>query len=431
MMFKHYGLAILSLFACTSVVNAAPLSPPNHMAIAPDVAVNAKGEIAVLWVDKAPEKQRQEGGGVHDHHLAVTDLYVSLSRDGGATFDAPVKINRDAGVVWGQQVSRPRIAGTTSGSWQVAYTANEIHAKLNKPALTIHHTRSLDGGKTFEQPRRISTLTDVDMSTVIHGGFTSAAAFGAMAIAPDNSIHLIWIDTRYMKSEADAGALYSAVSRDNGATFETEVQQLQTGVCPCCQLMAVADAQSNLLIGSRNVTADGFRPATFARMDAKTGKMSERVETGGAPWKIAGCPLKPTVVASVGNAIFTAVYNGGEAKPGVLFSASSDGGKTFTPSPAHPDAQVSDAPSIATNGKYVLLAWHGKTTGARRVFYRMYDVTGKPAGDINELPAGPENAQNPIVAARPDGQFQIAYQQADRIYTETLAAAPTTKVVKN
>jgi hypothetical protein len=431
MPFKQYALAILAAWAFSARAFAAPVSPLEHIAIAPDIAVNEKGDIAVLWVDKAPEKQRQDSGGALDHHLAVTDLYMALSRDGGITFDVPTKVNREAGVVWGQQVSRPRIASTVSGSWQVSYTANEIHPKLNKPALTIHHTRSLDGGKTFEPPRRISSLTDVDLSAVIHGGFTTAAAFGAMAVTPDNRIHVIWIDTRYMKSEADSGALYSAVSYDNGATFQTEVQHLQSGVCPCCQLMAVADTQSNLLIGSRNVTADGFRPSTFARMNAKTGKMSERIETGGAAWKIAGCPLKPTAVTSVGNTIFTAVYNGAEAKPGVLFSVSRDGGKTFKSSTAHPDAQVSDAPSIATNGRYVLLAWHGKTTGARRVFYRIYDITGEPAGDITELAAGPENAQNAVVAARPDGKFQIVYQQADRIYSEALAAGPITQVVKN
>ncbi|MBL8629936.1 MAG: hypothetical protein JNM81_09930 [Rhodospirillaceae bacterium] len=425
------GFVVLASLAFFTPATAAPVSPAEHMAIAPDVAINAKGEIAILWVDKAPEQRRQESGGTHDNHLAVTDLYVALSRDGGKTFDAPTKVNHDSGVVWGQQVSRPRIDSTKKGSWQVSYTANEIHPKLNKPALTFHHTRSLDGGKSFEAPQRIGTLTDNDMSAVIHGGFTSAAAFGAMAVAPDDSIHVLWIDTRFMKSEADAGALFTSVSRDDGATFQTEKQQLQGGVCPCCQLMAIADAQSNILIGSRKVTADNFRPSTFARLDAATDTMSERVDTGGAAWQIAGCPLKPTAIAVSGNAVFTAVYNGGEAKPGVLFSYSGDNGKTFTATPAHPDAQVSDAPSIATNGRYVLLAWHGKTTGARRVFYRMYDVTGKPAGDIIELAAAPENAQNPVVAVRRDGKFQIAYQQSNRIYTEVLPASPATKVVKN
>jgi len=421
MFMKSLSLALLLGSAAWA---AEPLSPATHKALAPDLTVNAKGEVALLWVDRAPEEQHVPGKT--DNHLSYTDLYVAISRDGGNTFGAPNKINRESGVVWGQQVSRPRIVGTPNGTWHVAYTANEMHPKLGKSALTAHYTRSTDGGATFAPTRRISTLTDADMSAVIHGGFPSAAAFGAMTAAADGSIHVAWIDTRLMKSEADTGGLYITVSRDDGKTFSTDREIYAAGVCPCCQLVAIADGPAGLLLSARQVSAAGNRQASVTRIDAKTGAASKPAETGGAPWQISACPLKPAVLAAHGDTVFAASYNGGEEKPGVYFSVSKDDGATFSRAvPVHPDAAVSDAPAIAVNGRFVMAAWHGKTTGGRRVFTRMYDLTGQPVGGISELPAGPENAQNPVLAARADGKFQIAWQQAERIYTTVLPGAPT------
>jgi hypothetical protein len=422
----------LSLIAAAALLGASaagavePISPAGHVAVAPDLAINAKGEIALLWVDRSPEEKRvQEGGGAHDNHLSYTNLYVAVSRDGGATFGAPTKINQDAGVVWGQTVSRPRIVAAPSGTWHVAYTANEVHPGLNKTALTAHYTRSTDGAASFEAPRRLSTLTDSDMSAVIHGGFVSAAAFGTIAAAPDGSVHVIWIDTRHMKTAEDTGAMYAATSRDDGKTFAPDRQLFASAVCPCCQFMAMADASSNVFVSSRYITGDNIRQGSIARIDAKTGAVGPPISIGGAPWQIAACPLKPTVMALHGNTMFAAVYNGGEAKPGVYVSVSTDGAKSFGPAiAAHPEAMVSDAPSIAVNDRFVMLAWHGKTDGPRRVFYRMYDLKGQLVGDVAALDTGPENAQTPVLATRADGKFQIAWQQKNRVFTTVLPGAP-------
>lgn len=427
MILKNVSIAAAFVALSAGVGTANVISPADHIALAPDLAVNAKGEIALLWVDRSPEeKQAKHDGGQHDNHLSNTDLYVALSRDGGATFSVPTKINKDAGVVWGQSVSRPRIVAGSSSIWHVAYTANEVHPGLNKTALTTHYTRSTDGAASFAPPRRLSTLTDGDMSEVIHGGFASAAAFGTIAAAPNGSVYAMWIDTRHMKSETDTGAMYSALSTDDGQTFAKDRQLFAANVCPCCQFMAVADAQSNVLVSARSITGDNIRQGSVARIDGKTGAVGTPVSTGGAPWQIAACPLKPTVLAVKGEKVFAAVYNGGEANPGVMFSVSSDGAKSFGPAaPAHPEAAVSDAPTVAVNDRHVLLAWHGKTNGPRRVFYRMYDLTGAPVGSVKELETGPDAAQYPVAATRADGKFQIAWQSQNRVHTTVIAGAQT------
>lgn len=412
-------LAAASMLAPTFATEAVQtVSLPAHKAVAPDVAINARGEIALLWVDRAP----QERAGNEDRHHAITDVYASISRDGGLSFSAPTKVNDLEGAVWGQQVSRPRIVGTDSGTWHVAYAANETHPKLGKTALTMHYTRSIDGGRSFASARRLSTLTDQDMSEVIHGGFASAAAFGTLTAAPDGSVHVIWIDTRHMAPDSNSGAMYAAVSRDDGSNFATERQLIGTGVCPCCQLTATANEKSQVLVGTRQIQGDNIRPATVVHLDHAASATPARSEIGGAPWQIAGCPLKPTAIATHGQHVVAAVHNGGEQTPGVIFSTSNDGGASFDfHGLVHSEASISDAPSIALNERHVLLAWHGRATaGPRKVFYRWYSLGGEPLSPILELAEGAGNAQAPAVARRADGRFQIAWQQGDAVMTKIL-----------
>ena len=235
---------------------------------------------------------------------------------------------------------------------------------------------------------------------------------------------MFWIDTRHMSQEESTGALYTAVSRDGGETFNGDREIFASNVCPCCQLMATANGNSDVYVTLRGVTADNIRQSTVTRIASDGTVKSDKVDTRTAPWQINACPLKPTAIATRGDAVFTAVYGGGEDAPGVYFSSSMDGGHSFIRAvPAHAQAIVSDAPSVAANDQYVLLAWHGKTDGPRRVFYRMYDFTGLQVGEISHLDTGAQNASSPVVTVRA-GQFQVAWEQADQIHTTVLPATP-------
>jgi hypothetical protein len=349
------------------------------------------------------------------------DLYVAVSRNGGATFGALVRVNRDSGSVWGQVVSRPRIAAGPDGTWHVAFVANEMQPKLGKPALTTHYTRSTDGGASFAPSRRLSTLTDADMSGVIHGGFASAAAFGGLTVDRDGAVHVLWIDTRRMMRETDTAEVYGVVSRDGGATFGAETLLVEGDVCPCCQLVAVPDARNRLLLGSRLITADGHRPSTVARSIDADDRFGAPVPTGGAPWKISGCPLKPTALGVRGDIVHAASHNGGETPPAVILATSRDGGASFGPAaPVHPAAQVSDSPSIAVVGDRALVAWHAKATGLRRIYTRVLDGAGTLLGEPVELAAPAGTSQYPVLATRTDGRVQIAWQQGSAILTTVL-----------
>ncbi len=423
-------VATLAVPALAAGAHAAPVvvSTPDQKALAPDVAVGPKGEIAVLWLAKgdpdsaaarAAAAERAEMGHTH---LSSMNLYVAVSTDGGATFGAPVHVNHGDDV-WGFAVSRPRVAFGPSGTLHVAYPANEHQATIDKPVLMSHYSRSTDGGKTFEAPRRVSTVTDSDLSSVIHGGFASVAAFGTMGVAPNGDVHITWIDTRNMKAETSTGSVYAAVSKDDGRTFAVDRMMVADGVCPCCQLSIAFDGRSRPYLGSRSVTGDNLRSSTVARADGRGGEFGPRVATGGTPWHLNGCPLKPTVVAVRGDTVYTAAHNGAEKPPGVMVATSHDGGASFdAPLAVQPGALVTDAPALTLTQGGALLAWHAKVDGPRRVYYRALDARGAFAGPVAALTEGDATSQNPALSSRPDGRVQVAWQQDERIYTSAIAA---------
>jgi hypothetical protein len=436
-----FGLRKLLSAALISVSIAGPviadtqlLSPSDQDAVAPDMAVSANGDIAILWADRSPEMTRDTSAETtasqrgHDHSNFRTyhDLYIAISQDGGDTFGAPVKVNHELGVVRGQSINRPRVAGSSDGTWHVSYAANDLHPTIGKPVMTQHYTRSTDGGMTFETPRRLSAMTDTDGSEFNHGGFMTTAGFQTIIVKPDGPVSVAWIDTRFRTEEGGDAALYNAVSKDGGASFMPEQQVFETHVCPCCQLTTALDANGEILMGYRDVSPDGFRQSTVVRLDAASGTAGAPVQVGTAPWEIAGCPLKPTVVAASGEKVFAAMYSGGEDEPGVFFSHSVDGGASFSRAEAvHPGALVSDWPAVAVNEDYVLVAWHAKAGGPRRIFYRHYQLDGKPAGGVQFVDSGESNASSPVAVTRADGRFQVAWEQDGLIRTRTLPAAPS------
>ena len=439
--------ATISALAASHFAAATPtpmrVSNPASHSLAPDLAIGPKGDINLIWLDKTPMEQAAAAAEQHesmahtpgmqmDRHLSFMDMYFSRSTDAGKKFSAPVRVNAESGLVWGFSVSKPKVAVSRSGVIHIAFPANAASHLDGKSVLVMMYTRSIDGGNSFEKPRLLHQVPKIDQSKFMDGGFTSAHAFGTLAVAPDNSVHAIWVDTRDWTTVAGAGSAYTAVSRDDGVSFTTEVAALPVDVCPCCQITLAFDSASNMYIGARQVTNDGHRNSTIGVAVKGSNVVSQRSRSFQQAWKLDGCPLKPTVVAIDGQTVYTAAYNGGASPSGVYLAVSADGGKSFAAEQAlHPGAALSDAPAITRITDGVLLAWHGKTVGGKRVFYRTVRAGGASLGKITALAAPEGVAQLPAVGSLPDGRVQIAWQQGDSIYTSTIAAPSSTRLAIN
>lgn len=430
---------LLAAFVTTSAWAAAAdqsvlVSASDHRALGPEIAIGRDGAINIIWLDKGaigasadPAKTPQTEGQGHSHQ-SWTDLLYARSTDGGRTFSQPLRVNKEPGEIWGFAASKPRVGVGPAGTIHIYYPANENSPATGKPVAVSRYVRSSDKGATFSKPLRLNTHAITDASEFVHGGLSHAHAFGTMSVARDGTIYTYWIDTRAMARDGDNGMMYSAISNDDGVTFAPDRQAFPADICPCCQISAVAIDRNTLFVGARQVYGDNLRDATVARSDDGGKSFGERVRLGGKPWKINGCPLKPTAIAVDGNFVYAAAHSGAEQPAGVYFARSRDGGKSFDDfQPMHPDATVSDAPVIAVSAEKVLVAWHAKTNEGRRVYFRVSADRGATFGPVQELSAPAGTATNPAIAVAAGGTVHLVWQQGDEIRTMTLEL-PQTRV---
>lgn len=420
-------LASLAWTASADTVTVAPptvVSAESGTALPPDIALDAAGNLHVIWVQKAPPPPAPAGGGGMRHD-ATDELLYRRAPAGLLAFTAPVRVNSVPGEVWGFAVSKPELAVGGDGTIHVLFPANAKQAGSGKGILVARYSRSTDGGKSFEASRTLNSPATNDLSAVMHGGFAAAHAFGTIVAAGERDVHAYWIDTRFMKPEDTAGAIFAADSRDGGSTFSADRPIQRSEACPCCQL-AVVTQNDAVFLASRQVYAGGTRDSAVSRSGDDGASFGAPVRAGEARWKLDGCPLKRTVVATDGDYVYTAWFTGATPPGGVFFLRSRDGGGSFDAAlPMHPAAAISDAPSIAAApGGRVVVAWHGKTGGERRVFLRASSDYGTTFGDVVEVASPSSAAAYPEVLLAPDGESgYLSWQQGQGAVVASFAVA--------
>ncbi|MEY4376340.1 MAG: hypothetical protein RJB26_890 [Pseudomonadota bacterium] len=406
---------------------AVAASSADRRAQAPSVAVAPDGSIHLVWLDKGPlgaaDKVGAHEAGGHSHQ-AWSEVYYAQSRDGGKTFSAPQRVNATDGEVWGFSVSKPSIGIGPRGTVHVAYPANEISDTNGKPVAVMHYVRSTDGGKTFSKPLRLNTNPPEDLSAAVHGGLAQAQAFATLSVGPEGNVYAAWLDTRVMKTQSATSATYLAVSRDDGQHWETEREVFGADACPCCQLTSTIGSAGELVLAGRVVHEDNHREpmVSVSRDGAKT--FSARVGVTGPAWVLDGCPLKPTALAASGTLLHTAVFNGAAQPAGVLYSRSTDSGKSFGAAmPLHPEAAVSDAPTLAARGQNVFAFWHAKQAGGeRRVYGRISTDGGASFGRVFAVGAAAGASSLPSAGLLPNGNAVVAWQQGEQVVVATVGA---------
>jgi len=417
-------LAISAGAAAAERLTGTQVSEQGRRAISPEIAVGPNGSINVIWLDKGltadrpPPKPRKPG---EHSHRSVTDLYFTRSEDGGRTWRSPVRVNAEPGGVWGFAVSKPRVAVGESGTIHVFYPANDRSPVTGLDVIAAHYTRSTDGGRTFEKPRKINRPSPTDQQKILKEGLGASHSFGTMGLGPNGAVYAFWLDARDMIDPQDGSYVFATVSRDDGKTFSEDELVLEGEACPCCQL-TTAFSGDRIYVGYRRIYDDG-RDATVAVSNdgAKTFETKSRLPL--APWDIEACPLKPTALAAAGEDIYAAVYAGGESAPGVYFSRSTDGGAIFGEGLAvHPDAAYSDAPelTVAANGN-IQLVWQSKAGGVRRLFASASGDRGQSFTPPRELATPTGSSAYPVTDIGPDGAVYVAWQQeGERVYVSRL-----------
>jgi len=271
--------------------------------------------------------------------------------DGGQSFFPPLKVNSGDGDVWGFAISKPRIAISDDGIVHILYPGNAKNSTTGENETVALYVRSKDDRLSFDLARRLNVDAVIDNLIKDDEG-----SFATITTGPNSLVYAAWIDTRTMTTGETARAAL-AVSTDGGQTFTPDFELLPSIVCPCCQLSSAIDAEGRFILGTRPV--DGkFRDNEILTFTQKGRYFESRRRVSGARWELEGCPRKPTALAIRQSNWAVAYYSGAEKPDGVFTAWSKDSGKSWSiPKALHPDAKLSDAPSMAFAGNRLFVVW--------------------------------------------------------------------------
>jgi hypothetical protein len=258
-MLKALSVAGIALIFSVSAVRAEPvelISPDFRGAIQPQVAVAPSGVIHVVF-------GRKESGAIF--HVG--------SRDGGRTWSKPVQVERMPKLALGMRRG-PRITATD----KLATVTAISHGDGN-----LHAWTSADGGATWSPTAEVNDTPQ-------------SAREGLHALAGDGRglVAVAWLDDR-----AGAKEVWSAVSRDGGATWGRNVQTYKSPeghVCECCAPTVAVDAQGRIAIMWRNSLAGSRDMFTAVSSDGGS-TYGAAQKLGSGTWKLNACPMDGGAIA--------------------------------------------------------------------------------------------------------------------------------------
>ena len=318
------------------------------------------------------------------------DVYVAISRNGGDSFDAPVRVNREPGEVYvsGELPPRVALAPSTAGADPdvvVAWTAKVLDTD-------IRLARSRDGGRTFGTPE-----------TLQRPGAAGDRGWHALAIDSSGRAHVIWLDHRGLAEDGEAGHVHAgarsraparmdplaesvAMAQRSGLYYNTEgtdgarERELAKGVCYCCKTALATGPRGAVYAAWRHVYAGSIRDIAFLSSSdgGRTFNRPGRVSDDG--WQLDGCPDDGPAMSvdRTGrvHVVWPTVLDGAEPEGAIFYAASSDG-RTFgprvrvptlgSPKPGHPQIVVDGEGRIA-------VAWDELQGGVRKVAFRSFTL---------------------------------------------------------
>ena len=167
--------------------------PAGILQLAPALAVNNRGHVAVAWQDY------RTGNGA---------IRLSTATVGTFGFGPSVRVDDDPGP-W--TAAAPSVAETATGTIYVAYHDNR------SGSADVYLARSLDGGSSFGASVRVDDT----------GAAGSAQGLISIAVDGLGRIYATWEDSRAGEVETDGRPIfdiYFALSTDAGASFSRNVR---------------------------------------------------------------------------------------------------------------------------------------------------------------------------------------------------------------
>lgn len=367
------------------------LSTINTDAAEPAMAAANDGTVYVAWVEHGAKMQ--------------ADVMLTRLDGSGNALSQPVRVNPQSGVASAWRGDPPTIATAQDGTIYVGWTGR---SSAEGHATDIFLSASRDQGRTFAPPVKVND----DKGMAVHG-------MHSLAVDGSGRIFLAWLDERNVqtmpmpdekgkmeehKMEANR-EVFTASSSDGGRTF-SQNRLVAREACPCCKTAMTIGTDGRVYVAWRQVLPGNYRHIAVASSTDGGQNFSEPVIASDDRWMIAGCPVSgPALITTSDNALRVLWYSAGEAGlPGLYWSESRDGGKTFTSRKALAEGEAFGTPHLMIGpGNSLTAVWESNQKGASKIVAARMDNQGAPS--ITELPS---QGQLPTAAATRE-QIFITY----------------------
>jgi hypothetical protein len=377
------------------VEGAVRVSAEGTEAAEPAAAPARDGTVYVAWVE---------------HRGKEADVWLAHFDGEGMRLGPPVRVNPKAGEATAWRGDPPAVAVAPDGTVYVGWTARDEAAAH---ASTLYLSASRDGGRSFAAPSKVND----DAKPGMHG-------MHSLAVAGDGRVYVAWLDERdieqkepdpskapaHMHTESNR-VVYFASSADGGRAFSPNLR-VAGEVCPCCKTSLAVGEDGRVYVGWRQVLAGNFRHIAVASSEDGGQTFSPASIVSDDRWELQGCPVSgPALAAGRPGALRVLWYTAGEAgRPGLYWSESHDGGRTFSPRRVLAETTGRGTPALLQGeGGGLTAVWEGVDGASPAAMRVRLDDGGRAAAAVvaggGELPAAAEAAGQLFVAygAKDDG----------------------------
>jgi hypothetical protein len=337
------GAADVPAGATTNAPRAIQVSAVGANAAEPAVASAADGGAYVVWVEHGANKR--------------SDVLFRAFDPAGTPIGDSIRVNPDPGTAKTWSGDPPTISTGPDGTIYIGWTASPKGGGGTDLYLSV----SRDRGQTFDMPVKVNDDT-APASHGMHSLAVDASGRIYFAWLDERYLtgrtHADPQQHRASQAAEPNAELYMAVSTDGGRSFSPN-RRIAGDACPCCKTsIAIAD-DHRVHIGWRHVLPGDFRHIAISTSADGGETFSPPVVVSDDRWQIYACPVSGPSLLRDGDALEVAWFAGGDARPhGLYRSRSNDGGRTF--SPAVPVSPAVDPGSPVFVGNEMVWSDNGK-----------------------------------------------------------------------
>jgi hypothetical protein len=312
------GAAALTLAGCDKArpvedeFRELPLASPatSYESADPALAVDpSTGDLLLSWV----------GGD-----STGWSLYFARSGDQGQSWSTPALVTGDPNEVHPHGESSPRLVAATGGRVALTWASSIEVPGRRWPATEIRLSRSADGGATWSVPISLNDdSTGTAAGHQFHGAAWSGDSTLVVSWLDERKGAALEIHhgehsptAADVTDEPDA-VIFTATSLDFGKTWSRSNQLMWGQVCPCCRITLARGPDGRVVSAWRKHYPGNIRDVVTAPIDEGS---VEPVRVNQDNWVYPGCPhTGPGISIDTSGTRHIVWYVGKEGSAGVYY----------------------------------------------------------------------------------------------------------------